>query len=370
MTSDCKLWPAGGNMAICDSCGVLQAIVDSEWRSEADAIYQNYDTRILGEGIEQAVVFAGSQNSSPRSVALLDHVQSQIEIPETGRLLDVGCGNGSFLRAFGMVRPRWSLFGADRDDSFNSAVRSIDGVEQLYTCPIREIPEKFDVIVMVHSLEHIPEPVEFLTNLADRLTEGGHVIVQLPYFLHNPVYLFVADHCSHFTQSSAVDVLRRAGFVAVDATTRHVSKELTIIARKSEAEQPRPADHGAPQTVQVVQRLLEWSRSVSNSARDLSQRRPFGLWGSSVTATWLFAEIDGNMDFFVDDSPTRQGQTFLDRPVLAPTQVPAGSRVYLGLAPIVADQIWLRMKDADIDLHKPEMIDLGPLTTSDSDIIA
>ena len=248
-------------------------------------------------------------------------------------------------------------------------MRSIEGVEDLYTCPLNEIPGTYDLIVMIHSLEHIPEPVEFLQILAGKLNAGGHLIVQLPYFLHNPIYLFVADHCSHFTQASAIDVLRRAGFEAVDATTGHVSKELTIIGRKSTPEHLKPVDPMTTQTIEVVERLLDWSRSVSTAARDLSQSRPFGLWGSSVSATWLFAELDGNVDFFVDDSPERQGQSFLERPVLAPEQVPADSRVFLGLAPIVADQIELRMKDSPINLHKPESFDLGPATTSAADAI-
>ena len=295
ITSDCRPWPKGGTLAICQSCGLLQPIVDAGWRSEVDQIYKDYDVQILRDQTDQVVIVPGRGELCPRSTALLERIRDQIGISDRGRLLDVGCGSGAFLRAFAQSHPNWTLFGAERNDSCDPEVASIAGVEALFTCATEDIAGSFDLIVSVHSLEHITEPIQLLRALSDKLTKGGHLVLQLPYFFQNPFYLFVADHCSHFTRSSVLEVLRRSGFQTVDATADYVPKEMTVIAR---AAPPRAVHSVDLQMINVVEQMLSWLRDTARAARDASSVSRFGLWGSSVSSTWLFAELDGRVDFF------------------------------------------------------------------------
>ncbi len=354
MTSDCRPWPKGGTLAICEGCGMLQPLVNATWRSEADQIYRDYDISLLRDLADQAVPVDADQELSPRSTAVMDRAREKIAIGDQGRLLEVGCGNGALLRAFGRKHPGWTLYGAERDDSGDTAVTDIEGVEALYTCATEEIPGAFDLILSVHSLEHIPDPIGLLRTLVGKLTAGGHLVLQLPYFLQNPFYLFVADHCSHFTRSSLMEVVRRAGCEIVDATSSYLPKELTIIARKAESQSASRVD---PLPIRAVEQMLGWMTSLSRSARDFARESDFGLWGSSVSATWLFTELGGRVDFFVDDDEGRQGKSHLGKPVLAPARVAAGSRVFLGLAPALADRIAARMQGSGLVLRKPEPLD-------------
>ncbi len=360
MTSDCRPWPKGGTLAICATCGMLQPLVNAAWRSEVDQIYRDYDISLLRDSGDQAVLVHADRELYPRSTALIDRIRERIRISSNGRLLDVGCGNGALLGAFGRENPGWTLFGAERLDSGDSAVERIDGVEALYTCATEDIPGTFDLILSVHSLEHIPDPVWLIRTLADKLNEGGHLVFQLPYFVQNPFYLFVADHCSHFTRSSLMEVVRRAGCETVDATSSHIPKELTIIARKAERQDGSRVD---PRPMRAVEQILGWMESLPPSAREFAGHSDFGLWGSSVSATWLFSELQGQVDFFVDDDPSRQGKKHLGRPVLAPAQVAAGSRVFLGLAPGLADRIAARMQGSGIALRIPEPLNIDLPTT-------
>ena len=42
VTSDCKPWPKGGRLGVCRTCGCVQKIIDSAWKSEVDKIYRAY----------------------------------------------------------------------------------------------------------------------------------------------------------------------------------------------------------------------------------------------------------------------------------------------------------------------------------------
>ena len=63
-----------------------------------------------------------------------------MELPARGRLLDLGCGNGSFLSAWSRLVPGWSLAGSEVSDKYRREVESIPGVEQLYTVDLDAIP--------------------------------------------------------------------------------------------------------------------------------------------------------------------------------------------------------------------------------------
>ena len=54
-TSDCKVWPAGGQMGVCPRCGCAQAVLDAAWHKDAGAIYGDYQIYHQSAGAEQSV---------------------------------------------------------------------------------------------------------------------------------------------------------------------------------------------------------------------------------------------------------------------------------------------------------------------------
>ena len=127
-------------------------------------------------------------------------------------MLDVGCGNGAMLRAFSQAAPGWSLAGTELSDKYRRLVEGIPGVESLYTCPPAEVPGQFDLVSMIHVLEHIPRPAAFLARLLPKLVPGGLLVVELPHHVANPFELLIADHCTHFAAATAAAVLERPGW--------------------------------------------------------------------------------------------------------------------------------------------------------------
>src|SRR2546426_745587 len=108
VTSDCKPWPPGGQLAVCRECDCVQAVLCRRWRDEAKAIYADYTIYHTSHGVEQSVFDQGSGRALSRSWRLLQRALGEISLPERGRLLDVGCGNGALLRAFSELKLGWS----------------------------------------------------------------------------------------------------------------------------------------------------------------------------------------------------------------------------------------------------------------------
>ena len=132
-----------------------------------------------------------------------------------------------------------------------------------------------------------------------------------------------------------------------------VPKELTLIARVAAAPSPPPPAVSPDSARTHVEEDLVWLSRLRESARRLVARGDFGLFGTSIAATWLFAELEGSVGFFVDEDPNRVGKAFLERPVYHPSQVAAGSHVLLALAGPMAMAVNRRGAGQDVVYHLP-----------------
>jgi len=328
----------------------VQKTVDAKWESEVGRIYDSYSIYHQSEGMEQSVFDQASGAASSRSVRLLQRLRSQVELPDTGRLLDVGCGNGAFLRAFSSALPRWSLRGTELNAKYQKEIESIAGAGALHVGGPAEVPGCFEVITLVHVLEHVPKPRNFLTEVWDKLEFGGILIIQVPSFMRNPFDLLIADHITHFSKATILQLIRATGYEIVIATDDWVPKELTVVARKDN----RPTHRGPSPSEAARQPLLtrlRWLRTVAAMATELSVASRLGLFGTSIAATWLFDELAGRVDFFVDEDPNRADRTYMERPVYLPKDVPAGSQVFVALPPDFAEPVKARLEEDSLEFE-------------------
>jgi SAM-dependent methyltransferase len=327
-------------------------VIDQAWLSEVEEIYDAYSIYYQSGGVEQAVFEGNTGRPSLRSERLLESLRARVGLPDAGRLLDVGCGNGAFLRVFSRFAPRWTLAGTELSDKQRQAVQQIDRVESLYACTPDRVPGGFDLVTLIHVLEHIPTPREVLGQVRGKLKAGGLLVVQIPNYLQNPFDLLVADHSTHFTPATAEALIRGAGYEIVAVATDWVPKELTVVARRAEGPvvAPPAADGAALGT---VARVVDWIRSVVEGARRCAAAGDFGLFGTSIAATWLGSELGDRVRFFVDEDPSRIGKTFMGRPVYAPSQVPPGGQVFLVLARGLAEAVERRLARPGVTFHLP-----------------
>lgn len=355
-TSDCRPWPSGGTIGICESCGTVQRRLDAAWRADVQKIYGQYHAyRQSRDGQEQAVFDAESGLPMTRSRWILERFLAERKLSERGRMIDVGCGNGAMLTAFSSVLPGWQLNGYEPYGSDPARLRAIPGFATLWDGKMSDIAGSFDLITLSHSLEHIEAPIPYLAQLRDQLTPNGRLLIEVPYFPDNPFDLIVADHCSHFTLETLAGVLHAAGCDIELARTDIVTKEITLLARRAAGE------HRAEMTActdlarakAVLAAAVSWLQDVKRDALAASGEGPFGLFGTSIGGNWLLGEVGACIAFFVDEDPARVGTTYENRPVFAPRDTPPGSTVFMILPYMIARQIVGRLSAVKADFRLP-----------------
>jgi 2-polyprenyl-3-methyl-5-hydroxy-6-metoxy-1,4-benzoquinol methylase len=152
-----------------------------------------------------------------------DLARKALPIHGQGRLLDYGCGSGSFLLR--MRRQGWTVTGLDMAEAVVERLRSEFGLHALTgSLPHPALDDaSFDVITMWQALEHVHEPLETLQAAHKLLVPGGKLLVSVPNIGSLAFRWFglawngldLPRHLVHFTPATLRHILQRAGFRAI-----------------------------------------------------------------------------------------------------------------------------------------------------------
>jgi hypothetical protein len=182
------------------------------------------------------------------------------------------------------------------------------------------------------------------------------LFIEVPNAGTNPFDYTVADHLMHFTPETLAYLVRRAGFHVRCIATDWVAKEISVVAvpQLNEDARPQAPSGGAYRNViEQVNWLRRFNRAAVQSAVTKATATPFGVFGTSVAAAWLWPAVSNWVEFFVEEDVNRIGRTYMGRPVISPTQTPPGAVVFLALVPQMAAAIRARLKTLPIDFHMP-----------------
>jgi SAM-dependent methyltransferase len=102
----------------------------------------------------------------------------QLDVGLDARILDVGAGTGRFLETLRRLGFRGRVDGLDPFLAEDVRLEDIDVTVRKQT--LSEVEERYDLVTLVHVLEHLPDPATALASIRALLRPGGAVIVSIP----------------------------------------------------------------------------------------------------------------------------------------------------------------------------------------------
>jgi SAM-dependent methyltransferase len=215
------------------------------------------------------------------------------------QVLDVGCGNGSLLRALADVWPGAALYGCDLSAD---SVAHGGTLAQLWCGGVAERPRHLapDLLVSVNVIEHCEAPDRWLAEVGDALDGQGRLVLICPDGSRPGVELLIADHLFSFTPDHLQSLLDRAGFSVVHRSM--APKELGdfqlalaragAVRRSVAAESPASPHVSTPCGPSARAAYLEQWRELDGALR---QRTPARVtcFGAGETAGLLRAYAPG-----------------------------------------------------------------------------
>jgi SAM-dependent methyltransferase len=140
----------------------------------------------------------------------LNIVKELVKPLKKARILEVGCGDGRIADYLGEVFPESQVLGIDISEKAIGFARLMARHAQFRHSDVYELEEKFDCLLLVEVLEHIPcaEITTFLKKLASLLLPQGNLILTVP---STNLPLLHPGHIQHFTTEKLEAELGKAG---------------------------------------------------------------------------------------------------------------------------------------------------------------
>ncbi len=182
----------------------------------------------------------------------LDIPLRYLAVPEKGRMLDVGCGDGSVLKLAQELG--WNAEGVDFDaQAVDAARRKKLSVKLGHLAEQRYPDESFDLVLMSHAIEHVHDPLGTLREIRRVLRVDGTLVVTTPnaaswghrIFASSYVALDPPRHLHLFNGENLVTISERAGFsqctvLSKLGTTPFVFIVSRLIRRSGHGDMMRP----------------------------------------------------------------------------------------------------------------------------------
>lgn len=215
----------------CSQCGCLQigelpADLSQYYPAHYYSFNQTEESRIQrflkGRRIAHALgrrSFLGGLLVRRYGVPILAEWMRRAEVGENDAVLDVGCGAGYVLfamRAAGFSR----LTGIDPYVEKDFCSRGV----QILKCRLEQIKGAYDLVMMHHSLEHMPDSLGVLRQVHRLLKAGGVALIRIPVagsyawrtYQTDWVQLDAPRHLFLHTVQSVQLLARKTGFEVAD----------------------------------------------------------------------------------------------------------------------------------------------------------
>jgi 2-polyprenyl-3-methyl-5-hydroxy-6-metoxy-1,4-benzoquinol methylase len=166
---------------------------------ELSRLYRELDSDLY------AAEFRGRLNTAARHLRIVHRYLSP------GRLLDVGCASGMFLRS--AADAGWTVVGVEPSKALCAKAReTLAGRGEVLCATLQEAclaSSSFEAVTLWDVLEHVPDPIKFMSTCAALLRHGGHLFVNVPNLdsLQARVFgprwpLYLPEHLNYFNRTS------------------------------------------------------------------------------------------------------------------------------------------------------------------------
>ena len=139
-------------------------------------------------------------------------------VEKVERFLDIGASTGMLIEKI-KKKYQCDAFGIEPGSAYQAHARSREiemfgSLDELHASG----EKKFDLISMIHVLEHLPDPVKYMKNLRFKyLGVQGKILIEVPnLFAHDS---FEIAHLTSFSRHTLYEVMKKAGFRTIFVET-------------------------------------------------------------------------------------------------------------------------------------------------------
>jgi len=181
----------------------------NELNSELLEIYKN------GSLVEGSV---SSESGKIYINQIISYLFENFNLKKDSSVLEIGFGSGVLLKEL-KLQGLEKLAGIEPGN--HKVVEGLGGINLIRDFfPTALFKDKVDLIYSFGILEHLEDPLSFLTSQINQINENGRIIFSVPncepYLNEGDLSIFIHEHFSYFTRDSIINLVKKTGFKTLD----------------------------------------------------------------------------------------------------------------------------------------------------------
>lgn len=334
---------------VCDGCGHAQSDDIPDIQTFYDTVYR---ISLASEGQDQIFAVTDDGTVLYRTDHQAGIALRLLDLPHGACVLDYGAAKADTLRKMMAVRPDLAPHVFDVSTDYAAAW---DGWVPKDAQAIYAVPDgwrgRFDAVMSHFVIEHVPDPIGFLGDLALLLRPGGLLLVSLPNAAANPGDMTVADHLNHFSAASLASALAASDLSLRTLDDASFPGAFFAVAARDAASSSVQSQEVGEAISRAREICSDWERAAAHLDREAARLagRKAAIYGAGFYGSWIMSRVGGAVDVvaFLDRNPHLQGALHFGAPVLKPEDIPDDVAVlFVGLNPLkareaIASQPWL-----------------------------
>ncbi|MBI4994114.1 methyltransferase domain-containing protein [Candidatus Peregrinibacteria bacterium] len=303
-------------IAFCSACRHISAECEGKEKAEF------FTEQIYGENYSGYVPTNLSSRQCKYNLFMAEWLAQFL--PKKCRVLEIGCHDGFFLSL--LQKKGFECEGIEPSPFADIAVKKY-GIKVKKDFFRKGIVEKgaYDVVILKHIVEHVPDPIEFLQFSLEPLKRGGFLYVEVPNSLGSLEGKFYpefhVDHISYFTFASLMKIMEICGLndiVHIESFYGYMQFPFLIsLARKGnfgKRSRGNLKKHSWCMDFRVPALMKEFTNRFKNNylpnLKKLGKGRKLAVWGTGSIGHQFAMDSGWGMDdvVYVDPNPVNQGK--------------------------------------------------------------
>ena len=284
-------------LVLCPACNFVFNAVFNENPSIYDENYDNL--RII----------------SPTYRNYLEELTSTLSesINKSDTILEIGCGQGEFLKGLCL---KTGARGSGYDAVYRGKSKPAANVRffREYFNPSQS-QEKYDIVILRHVLEHIPQPYLFLKEICDGdvLKPGARLWIEVPDYAwilrKEAFYDITYEHCNYFLRGTLRNLLASLGLKVIKLRSvfqgQYILAEASNSPDKTNGKNRRTSFTSLLDSIdKLSEKRQEYDNIIKNSGNAC-------VWGASGKGVIFLAGLGDrllrNIKYVIDINPQKQG---------------------------------------------------------------
>ena len=301
VSSDIKKVKYSSNFLICENCGCLQKKINKKYLKNINTIYKNYEGFSKYNQIDQKKVIEGGASS--RCELLFKKFLNKKKYNE---ILDYGSSNGAMLMPF--INSNKKLFATDLKCNLNTKIlESKNFVKFINIKNFENSEKKFDLITMIHVLEHLHKPKEILSIITKKLKKNGIIFIQIPNFLFNPFDLCVYDHTIHFDRDSLNRLANACDLKILSIDDKLMNGEFSLILKKTKKTKK---NKNIKKINFPVVKKIDYFKNFEKKILLIKNIKNISILGTSISSLSIKHNFQGKIKNIYDEDLSKIGKKF------------------------------------------------------------